>query len=184
MSETIKNAVEHCIWDFERFEDNPKMRSDQMLGITRAEGEAFVEIEAQLTAERDELQSENDRLQAFEPKILTSSTLLDHKILVAKEVMSNMVVAFSSFNGKDTNYSETEIEYEGDKYIVTVQNAKRPTAHDLRKKAEAERDALAERVRELETLLTDAIPFIGWGTSPDGLVDRCQDAVDYGKEQP
>ena len=61
MSDTIKKTVEHCIYNYERFEDNPTMRSEQLLGITRAEGEVFARIEAQLTAERDELKHELER---------------------------------------------------------------------------------------------------------------------------
>lgn len=60
--------------------------------------------------------------------------------------------------GDAENYSETRVDfpswsvevkaaYEVDRYVLTVQRAGKLTPHDARKRAEAERDALRERLR-------------------------------------
>jgi len=81
------------------------------------------------------LTAEVERLGVYEPKIDLRSSPTDMRVHVAKEAMRNLVVAFSEFN-RCGNYTETQVEYEGESFLVTVQNLNRPTPHDLRVKAE------------------------------------------------
>jgi len=114
------------------------------------------------------LTAEVERLGVYEPKIDLRSSPTDMRVHVAKEAMRNLVVAFSEFN-RCGNYTETQVEYEGESFLVTVQNLNRPTPHDLRKKAEqqltavtAERDEL-KRIVDRCTKTTADGKLVGWG---------------------
>lgn len=72
----------------------------------------------------------------------------------ARELTSAWVAAARTLLGDAPNYSETPIQFEVKVakspetyvYVLTVQRAERPTPHQMRKKAEAERDEARETV--------------------------------------
>lgn len=78
----------------------------------------------------------------------------DMDIDAACEITAAFVAAARTMLGEAPNYSETPIEHEvkvaespeSYVYVLTVQRAEKPTPHQMRKKAEAERDEARETV--------------------------------------
>lgn len=98
-------------------------------------------------AERDKAKAEVERLRPFEPMLIPSNFPSEMAVACAKGFLSQIVLSFDAMNG-DCNYSTTEITTRDSNhaYEVTVRRKDKPTPHELRKKAEEERDRLREAV--------------------------------------
>ena len=69
----------------------------------------------------------------------------------AREIATEYVAAARAMLGGAQNYSETPVEFTvglagQERYVLVVQRAERPTPHQMRRRAEAERDAFAAEV--------------------------------------
>lgn len=77
----------------------------------------------------------------------------------AREVTAEWVAVARAMLGDAPNYAETRVDFtvkvaeSPERYVVTFQRAEKPTPHELRQRAEAERDEATARVeRVLEAL--------------------------------
>lgn len=86
-------------------------------------------------------------LEPFEPRMTATSTPTDMRIMLAKGFLKPIVEALDAMNG-DNNYTVTEASCGDRKYEITVRRWDKPTAHDLRKQAEAEADRLRKELEQ------------------------------------
>jgi hypothetical protein len=90
--------------------------------------------------------AEIERLRPYEPMLIPSDFPREMAVKCARGFLARIVQSFDALNG-ESNYSVTEVQTaNGRKYEVTVRRTDKPTPHVLRKKAEAERDALRAAV--------------------------------------
>lgn len=84
----------------------------------------------------------------------------------AREIATEYVAAARAMLGGAENYSETPVEFTvglagQERYVLVVQRAEKPTPHQMRKKAEAERD---EALAEIAAMRDPAEPQgVEWG---------------------
>lgn len=149
----------------------PGWRVEGPLTVGNHESEALTDRDAKyieavqpaavlaLCGEIRRLRAENERLRPYEPRVLPSDFPREMAVGCAHGFFAHIVKSFEVLNG-NANYSVTEVQTAGGgKYEVTVRRADKPTPHELRKKAEADRDAFRAALEHYAALGPDAVPY-------------------------
>lgn len=132
-------------------------------GCALCRGEADTLADAVLAAIGDDAQDRllADMMERSKIRSMDFRRGVDMDIEAAEEICAAFVAAARTMLGDAPNYSETPVEFEVKAaespesyvYVLTVQRAEKPTPHQMRERAEAERDAALARVADLEAQL-------------------------------
>ena len=113
----------------------------------------------ELRRERDKLKAENARLRNALAEKLTAESVMTALNYTPKELFTEfeggpaglLAMAFFEMAQPCENYIECEFSNQGKHIVVTVQKPDKKTPHQLRKEAEAERDAFKVKLESAVT---------------------------------